>query len=109
MRRPPACSDDRDDQQPADHHRDCEPRQSQGIQNLSPEARQLLELIEQHGGQRADELESAVHELEDTAAPPVARSAAKRRLLQFLKQVGSVAHDVAVEVLTGYVESKTRF
>jgi hypothetical protein len=77
-----------------------------GTINLGPRAKQLLELVEQFGGQQSTELEAAVHELEDSGAPAVARAKAQRRLKQFLSQLGGIAHDVVIDLLEKYLESK---
>lgn len=78
----------------------------QGTMHLGPQAKQLLALIEDYGGQEAPILQSAVHELEDPAAPPASKSAASRRLKQFLSQVARSARDVGVDLLAKYLESK---
>jgi hypothetical protein len=77
-----------------------------GNVNLTPQAQQLLGLVERFGGHDAANLQSAVYELEDSAAPAAERSSAKRRLLQFLGQLGDVAKDVGGDLLTKYLESK---
>jgi transcriptional regulator with XRE-family HTH domain len=78
----------------------------QGTVNLGPQAKQLLDLVDQFGGQQKNELEAAVHELEDSEAPAAARSKAQRRLKQFLGRFGGIAHDVAIDLLEKYLESK---
>ncbi|MEE1837524.1 hypothetical protein [Streptomyces sp. SP17KL33] len=78
----------------------------QGTVNLGPEPKQLIELIRQYGGNDADELESAVHELEDEDARPVDRLTARQRLKAFLGRMGTAAEGVAVGVLQKYLESK---
>jgi hypothetical protein len=74
----------------------------QGVVNLGPRARELLALVNRFGGQETSVLQSAVYELEDTDAPPEARSAAKRRLKQFLGTV----RDIGVDLLEKYLEHK---
>lgn len=78
----------------------------QGTVHLGPQAKEILSLVERYGGQEAPGLESAVHELEDTAAPPAVRSAAKRRLKKFLGQLAGTVRDVGVDLLEKYLESK---
>jgi hypothetical protein len=78
----------------------------QGVVNLTPQAKELLALADRFGGQETAALQSAVYELEDTAAPPAARSAAKRRLKQFLGQLAGTARDVGVDLLEKYLEHK---
>jgi hypothetical protein len=78
----------------------------QGVINLGPQAKEFLALISRFGGQEATTLESAVYELEDPAAPPSNKSVAKRRLKKFLSQVAGTAHDVAVDLLEKYLESR---
>jgi hypothetical protein len=51
-------------------------------------------------------LESAVPELEDAVAPPTDRSAAKRRLKQFLGQLAGTVRDIGVDLLEKYLEAK---
>ena len=77
-----------------------------GSVQLGPQAKQLLELIDQFGGHQQRELESAVYELEDADAPVVARSAAKRRLKTFLGQITGSVREVALELLQKYIEDK---
>jgi hypothetical protein len=78
----------------------------QGTVHLGPKAIELLALIDRFGGQEAASLEAAVHELEDMEAPPTNRSAAKQRLKRFLGQVAGMAHDVGIDLLEKYLESK---
>lgn len=63
-------------------------------------------LIDRFNSQDAVVLRSAVYELEDTAAPPEARSAAKRRLKQFLGQLAGTVRNVGIDLLEKYLESK---
>jgi hypothetical protein len=78
----------------------------QGTVNLGPEAKQLMELIRQHGGGDIGDLESAVHELEDPDARPADRLTARQRLKAFLGKVGTAAESAAVSALQKYLESK---
>jgi transcriptional regulator with XRE-family HTH domain len=79
----------------------------QGTVNLGLQAKEVLTFIERYGGQEAAALESAVLELEDVAAPPAERSAAKHRLKQFLGLIRGTVRDVGVDLLAKYLESKT--
>jgi transcriptional regulator with XRE-family HTH domain len=78
----------------------------QGIVHLGTQAKELLALIDRYGGQETAVLESAIHELEDPAAPPANRWAAKRLLKKFLAQISETVHDVAIDLLEKYLESK---
>lgn len=77
-----------------------------GTVHFGPDARELLALIDRFGGQEAPLLEAAVHELEDTEARPVGRLAAKKRLKKFLGQIAGMVHDVGIDLLEKYLESK---
>jgi AmiR/NasT family two-component response regulator len=78
----------------------------QGTVNLAPPARELLALVNRFGGQEIPALQSAVYEIEDTDAPSEARSAANRRLRQFLGQLAGTVRDVGVDLLEKYLEHK---
>lgn len=78
----------------------------QGNVHLEPQARDIIELIDRFGGQESALLESAVRELEDADAPRDDRSAAKRRLKNFLRQLAGTAHVVGIDLLERYLESK---
>lgn len=78
----------------------------QGTVNLSPEAKDLLALIEEYGGGKASDLESAVHELEDTDAPKRDRLAARQKLRRFLSTVATQASGMALTTLHKYLEQR---
>lgn len=78
----------------------------QGTVHLGPDARRLLELITQFGGSEKISLEASIHELEDADTSHANRNSAKRRLKQFISQLVGITHDVAVDVLEKYLESK---
>ena len=78
-----------------------------GTVHLGPGPKELLALIDRFGGEEAPLLETAVYELEDADAPSANRSAAKRRLMKFIGQIGGIAHDVGLDLLEKYLESKT--
>jgi hypothetical protein len=79
----------------------------QGTVHLGDEAKELLALIERFGGNDVPLLEAAVHQLEDKDAPPVDRSAAKRRLKKFLSQGAGALHDVSLDLLEKYLEKRS--
>lgn len=78
----------------------------QGTTNISPEAKELLSLVERFGGQNTSVLASAVHELEDQDARVSDRLGAKQRLKGFLIQLGGKVEDAALTILQRYIESK---
>ncbi|MFF0471362.1 hypothetical protein ACFYPX_28485 [Micromonospora zamorensis] len=78
----------------------------QGTTNLNPQARELLELIDQYGGKRKPELDSAVHELEDEDASRQNRISARQRLKAFLYGLASQGGAVGVGLLTAYLEGR---
>lgn len=77
-----------------------------GDQHLGPDAKQLLEIIDQYAGQRKTELTSALHELTDTGAKDEDRLVAKHKLKGFLLSVGGKIGDVATGVLQASIESQ---
>jgi hypothetical protein len=78
----------------------------QGTVHLESNAKELLALIDRFGGQDVSLLEAAVHELENSNVPLADRSAAKRRLKKFLSQVTGMVHDVGIDLLEKYLDSK---
>lgn len=78
----------------------------QGTLNLGSEAKELLELIREHGGARAGELSSAVHELEDEDARPVDRLTARQKLRAFLYSAGGHGANIAGGLLQKYLETR---
>jgi len=76
---------------------------------LSREARELIDLVEKHGGTRQFELNSDVYQLEDESAKLSDRRAAKGRLLGFLGALGKKAPDMAAGLLQAYIQSKLGF
>lgn len=78
----------------------------QGTANLGPEARQLMDQILQFGGNDRDQLQTAVHELEDDGARGTDRLAARGRLKRFLADLGNRGLGIGLEVLQKYVEHK---
>jgi hypothetical protein len=78
----------------------------QGTAHFSFRARELLELINRLGGNETPLLEAAVHELEDKNARPADRSAAGKRLKNFLGQIAGAVHDISIDLLEKYLESR---
>ncbi|TYB98392.1 hypothetical protein FXF53_17985 [Micromonospora sp. WP24] len=77
-----------------------------GTVHLNPQAKQLLELIGRFGGSETNDLESAVHELEDTAARPSDRLHARQRLKGLLFRLGNHLEGATIAVLQKYIETK---
>lgn len=77
-----------------------------GDVNLTENDQRLLELIAQHGGDRAAQLTSAVRELADESAPKPGRLRARQRIKGFLLAVASKVPDLAVGVLQSYIENR---
>lgn len=77
-----------------------------GTQNFGIEANQLIELVKLYGGSRANELTSAVFEIEDSDANQADRLAARQKLKAFLYKTAGKMGDVAFGVLQSYIESK---
>ena len=70
--------------------------------NLTEEDNQLLDLIREHGGTRAVECASAVHELADPSIPKPKRLTSAQKLKAFLYSIGSHLGGVGAEVLQKY-------
>jgi len=77
-----------------------------GAVNLAPQAKELLVLVDRFGGREKSTLQSAVYELEDSEAPPEARSAARLRLKKFLGELTGTARNIGVDLLQKYLEHK---
>lgn len=77
-----------------------------GNTQIGPEASQLLEMIQMHGGSRAAELTSSVYELIDPDARKEDRLSAKQKIKAFLICAGKKLGDVAAGVLQAYVEKQ---
>ncbi|MEE4588057.1 MULTISPECIES: hypothetical protein [Streptomyces violaceusniger group] len=78
----------------------------QGTVHLGPEAKELLQLIASHGGTEAGDLESAVHELEDSDARQAERLGAKAKLGAFLMRLRDTVEAAGLATLQKYLESK---
>lgn len=77
-----------------------------GNVNLSENDQKLLTLIRDHGGSRAVELTSAVHELSDPGIPNPTRLSGAQKLKAFLYAIGPKLGGVAANVLQEYIEHK---
>jgi hypothetical protein len=77
-----------------------------GTVNLGVEAKELLGLIQEYGKDQATQLESSVHELEDSDARLVDRIAARQRLKGFLMKLGGKVEETALAALQQYVQNK---
>jgi len=77
-----------------------------GNQNLGVQGQQLLELVQQYGEERRDELASAVYEINDKGTPVSEQLKASQKLKKFLIEVGRKTGDVAAGVLQKYIEHK---
>lgn len=75
-----------------------------GDQDLGQDARALLELIAQYGGDQTNELTASLYEVEETTAPPTRRVLAKQRLLGFLLSIAHRVGDVATNLIQSYIE-----
>lgn len=78
----------------------------QGSVKLGAEAKELIALIGQFGGEKAIELESAVHELEDSDARAQDRVAARQKLRRFLASLGTKAANMTLLTLHKYLEQR---
>lgn len=77
-----------------------------GEQHLGPDAKKLLEIIDQYAESRRTELTSALHELADKGIKEPDRITAKHKLKGFLLSVGSKIGDVTAGVLQSYIENQ---
>lgn len=80
-----------------------------GNQNLGVQGQQLLELVYKYGEERADELASAVYEIEDEDIPKPERLKAGQKIKKFLYGIGRLGGDVAAGVLQSYIENQLGF
>jgi chromosomal replication initiator protein len=78
----------------------------QGTVHLSPEAKEILSLIDRFAGDDVVDLRSAVHELEDEDARPADRSAARHRLQSFIRQLGGSFQEVGLGLVEKYLERR---
>ena len=73
------------------------------VNNLGVDARQVIELIERHGGSDVQPLRAAVQELQSADASAEKRSAATRSILKFLAQLADSGKEVAAKVIVQYL------
>ncbi|MEV6281959.1 hypothetical protein [Kribbella sp. NPDC051770] len=78
----------------------------QGTIHLGAEAKEILELIDRFAGSEKADLESAVHELEDSDARSSDRLVARQKLRRFLASLGSKAGGMALATLQKYLEHR---
>ncbi|NKA73599.1 hypothetical protein GO285_02981 [Ralstonia solanacearum] len=81
----------------------------QGNQHFAPEMQQLLEVVRQHGGAQARELETATYEIADKGGKQADRLRATQKLKEFLIAAGKRTGDAAFGILQKYVESQLGF
>jgi hypothetical protein len=77
-----------------------------GTAHFGPQAQELLELINRHGGVQQATLVTALHEVEDDNARRGDRMRARQALKAFLIRVGGHGEKVSVALLQKYLESK---
>lgn len=77
-----------------------------GNQNLGIQGHELLELVKKYGDAKANELATAVYEIEDKSVPIPERLKASQKLKKFLIEVVRKGGDVAGGVLQKYIESQ---
>jgi hypothetical protein len=77
-----------------------------GDVSLSENDQKLLALIKDHGGSRAVELTSAVHELSDPGLPKPTRLSGAQKLKAFIYAIGPKLGGVAANILQEYIEHK---
>lgn len=72
----------------------------------SPEEKDILRLIDQHGQNKNAELVSSLNELKDPSVPKSDRVTAKQRLKKFLAGCSNKVGDMAFSILQKYLESQ---
>lgn len=77
-----------------------------GNQNLGVQGQELLELVQKYGDARANELITAIYEVEDRSVPKPDRLKAGQKLKKFLIEVARKGGDVAAGVLQKYIENQ---
>lgn len=78
----------------------------EGTTHLGAEAKELLQLIKQHGKEDSALLESALHELEDEEARKPERMVARQRLIKFVSAIGKQVSTVSVALLQKYLQQR---
>lgn len=77
-----------------------------GNQNLGVQGQEILELVQKYGDPRANELITAIYEVEDRSVPKPDRLKAGQKLKKFLIEVARKGGDVATSVLQKYIENQ---
>ncbi len=77
-----------------------------GNGKLSPEDQKILELVRQHGGDRSQELTSAVHEIADKGVPTEDQISAGQKVKAFLLKMGGKLGDAGIDILKAYIEGQ---
>lgn len=77
-----------------------------GNQNFGMDGQELFELVQKYGGTKANELSTAVSEIEDKNVPKPDRLKAGQKLKMFLIEVARKGGDVATGVLQKYIENQ---
>jgi hypothetical protein len=81
-----------------------------GNQNLGVYGEELLELVQKYGEARANDLATAVYEIEDESVPKPERLKASQKLKKFLTNVARTGKDlggkIAVDLLQKYIEKQ---
>lgn len=77
-----------------------------GNQNLGAQGQEMLELVQKYGDARANELITAIYEVEDRSVPKPDRLKAGQKLKSFIIEVARKGGDVAAGVLQKYIESQ---
>ncbi len=77
-----------------------------GNQNLGAQGPELLELVQKYGETRANELVTAIYEVEDKRAPKPDRVRAGQKLKKFLIEVARKGGDIATGVPQKYIENQ---
>lgn len=77
-----------------------------GNQNLGTHGQELLDLVNKYGEAKANELATAVYEIEDKSVPKPERLKASQKLKKFLIEIARKGGDVAAGVLQTYIESQ---
>lgn len=78
----------------------------QGTANFTPQAKELLDLVNKYGGEQAGPLRTALHEVEDPGVPSRLRSEATRKLKSFLADLARQLPGVGVDLLQKYLEQQ---
>jgi hypothetical protein len=73
------------------------------VNNTGIDARQIIALIERHGGSDIQPLRAAVQDLENTGSSPAKRSAAKNKILGFVGLLADNGKEVLANVIVKYL------